>query len=112
MYCKSARGDADPGIPEDHGNDRGAIGFAEKQLTMTLFGVHVTPLLSLAVVCTLIAAILISIEVGYRVGIRRCAGLEPPARLLSPTMEGSVFGLVGPLVAFVFYRAGARFDAR
>ena len=79
---------------------------------MTLFGVQVTPLICALVVCTLIALILIAIEVGYRVGVRRWAGVDKSARLLNSTMEASVFGLMGLLVAFIFYGAGARFDAR
>src|SRR5262249_29504520 len=68
--------------------------------------------LSVVVICGLIAAILLSIEVGYRVGLRRRVRVSDTARTVSPTIEASIFGLMGLLIAFTFYGAGSRFDIR
>lgn len=61
--------------------------------------------------CAFIAIVLLSIEVGHRFGIRRCAaGRE--TQNLNPTVEASVFGLMALLIGFTFYGAGSRFDNR
>src|SRR5215510_4859227 len=57
------------------------------------------------------AGILLSIELGYRIG-RRWARVPKDGRLVSGAIEGSIFGLMGLLIAFTFYGAGARFDIR
>jgi hypothetical protein len=60
----------------------------------------------------LIAGILLSMEVGYRIGVHRrlrnSGTFQPP----QATVESAIFGLMGLLVAFTFYGAGFRFDAR
>jgi len=57
------------------------------------------------------AGILLSIELGYRIG-RRWTRVPKDGRLVSGAIEGSIFGLMGLLIAFTFYGAGARFDIR
>jgi hypothetical protein len=67
--------------------------------------------LPLLVICVLTAAILTSIEVGYRTGLRRRARAR--ANLgESRAVETSVFALMGLLIAFVFAGAAVRFDNR
>jgi hypothetical protein len=68
--------------------------------------------LPILVVCGLFAAVLLSIEVGYRVGIRRRSRMPQGHNPVYPTVESSVFALMGLLIAFTFYGAGSRFDAR
>jgi hypothetical protein len=60
----------------------------------------------------LFAAVLLSIEVGHRVGIRRRSQMSPSPQPVYRTVESSVFALMGLLIAFTFYGAGFRFDAR
>jgi hypothetical protein len=60
----------------------------------------------------LIAAMLVSIEFGYRTGLRRRARSPETTRALSPVVKASVFGLMGLLIAFTFAGAGVRFDNR
>jgi hypothetical protein len=67
---------------------------------------------SVAFSCGLIGAILVSIEAGYRIGLRRRARGPEFLQRVPPTLEGSVFGLMGLLIAFTFYGAGSRFDIR
>jgi hypothetical protein len=68
--------------------------------------------LSALVVCALIAGVLLFIEVGRRIGLWRRARVPHDAQILSSTVEASVFGLMGLLIAFTFYGAGERFDRR
>jgi hypothetical protein len=68
--------------------------------------------LPILVACGLFAAVLLSIEVGHRVGIRRRSPIPQGQKHVSPTVENSVFALMGLLIAFTFYGAGSRFDAR
>jgi hypothetical protein len=63
-------------------------------------------------VCGLFAAVLLSIEVGHRVGIGCRPRIPQGHKLVYPTVENSVFALMGLLIAFTFYGAGFRFDAR
>jgi hypothetical protein len=59
----------------------------------------------------LFLGILLFLEVGRRLGIRRSAQTtEGTAE--SRVVEGAVFGLLGLLVAFTFSGAAARFDTR
>lgn len=60
----------------------------------------------------LFAAVLLSIEVGHRVGIHRRSRTLQGNKPVYPTVENSVFALMGLLIAFTFYGAGFRFDAR
>jgi hypothetical protein len=64
------------------------------------------------IICGLIVAMLISIEIGYRTGLRRRARSPKSPRTLSSTVKASVFGLLGLLIAFTFAGAGERFDHR
>src|SRR5262245_31700756 len=69
-------------------------------------------LLSVGLIVAWIGAILLSSEIGYRLGIRHWRGVSETLRIVSPTVEASVFGLMGLLIAFTFYGAGSRFDNR
>jgi hypothetical protein len=68
--------------------------------------------LPILVVCGLFAAVLLSIEAGHRIGIRRRSRMPQGFKPVYPTVESSVFALMGLLIAFTFYGAGSRFDAR
>jgi hypothetical protein len=68
--------------------------------------------LPILVVCGLFAAVLLSIEVGHRIGIRHRSRMPPGHKPVYPTVENSVFALMGLLIGFTFYGAGSRFDAR
>jgi hypothetical protein len=67
-----------------------------------------------AVVCTagLFVGMLVLLEVGRRIGVRRLARDPEGATVGLGTVEGAVFGLLGLLVAFTFSGAAARFDTR
>lgn len=60
----------------------------------------------------LFIGMLVLIEVGRRVGVRRLAKDPEGARTGISAVEGSLFGLLGLLVAFTFSGANSRFDAR
>lgn len=64
------------------------------------------------VICGIVASILCAIEVGYKIGLRRWARIQTGVRGVNPTLEASIFGLMGLLIAFIFYGAGNRFDVR
>jgi hypothetical protein len=68
--------------------------------------------LSAFIICGLTAAIVLSIEIGYRIGLRFSTEIPESARNVSAAIVGSVFGLMGLLIAFTFYGAGSRFDNR
>jgi hypothetical protein len=53
---------------------------------------------------------LICLEIGWRIGIRRMRKDPEGARVSFGTSEGAVFGLLGLLIAFTFSGAAARFD--
>jgi len=61
---------------------------------------------------TLFIGMLVLIEVGRRVGARRLANDPEGARTGVSAVEGSLFGLLGLLLAFTFSGANNRFDAR
>ena len=65
-------------------------------------------------VCTagLFVGMLVLLEVGRRIGVRRLARDPEGATVGLGTVEGAVFGLLGLLVAFTFSGAAARFDTR
>jgi len=67
--------------------------------------------LSCLVILGLIAGILLSFEVGYRIGIHRRLR-NPEIVIVHQTMEASIFGLLALLIAFTFYAAGSRFENR
>jgi hypothetical protein len=60
----------------------------------------------------LIAAILLSMEVGHRLGLRHWARVPATLPPGFATIEASLLGLMGLLIAFTFYGAGSRFDIR
>lgn len=55
---------------------------------------------------------LILLEVGRRIGIRRSAADPEGARAGAGTVEAAILALLGLLLAFTFSGAGTRFDAR
>jgi hypothetical protein len=68
-------------------------------------------LIIVAAIC-LFSATLALMEAGRRAGVRHRARYPDRTGLGLGTIEGSVFGLMGLLVAFTFSGAGARFDTR
>jgi hypothetical protein len=60
----------------------------------------------------LFLGMLLFLEVGYRIGIRRMAKDAEGTRAGVGTVEGAVFALLGLLIAFTFSGAATRFDAR
>jgi hypothetical protein len=70
--------------------------------------VHTMAIVSILIISVEAAAILLSIEAGHRLGLRRNRNIEGT----SSTLAASVFGLMALLVAFTFYGAASRFDIR
>src|SRR5262245_43187885 len=68
--------------------------------------------LSAFVICGFIATIVLSIEIGYRIGLRFSRAVPESAGNASAAIVGSVFGLMALLLAFTFYGAASRFDNR
>jgi hypothetical protein len=68
--------------------------------------------LPVLVMCGLIAGVLLSIDVGHRIGIRSRLRNPLSVQTVHPTIEASVFGLMGILIGFTFYGAASRFDIR
>jgi hypothetical protein len=64
------------------------------------------------VVSGLIGVVLLSLECGHRLGVRQRARSPHTVPTVHPTIEASVFGLMGILIGFTFYGAGSRFDNR
>ncbi len=60
----------------------------------------------------LLAGMLICLEIGHRLGIRKLAEVPLGGGSGCGLVEGAVFGLYGLLLAFTFSGAPARFDAR
>jgi hypothetical protein len=60
----------------------------------------------------LFVAMLLLVEIGRRVGVRRLEQDPEGARAGVGTVEAAVFGLLGLLIAFTFSGAASRFDAR
>jgi hypothetical protein len=60
----------------------------------------------------LFLGVLLFLEVGRRLGIRRSAQAAEGTAAEGRVVEGAVFGLLGLLVAFTFSGAAARFDTR
>lgn len=63
-------------------------------------------------VVTLFLGMLLLLDVGRRIGIRRLAIEAERARAGFGVIDGAVFGLLGLLIAFTFSSAASRFDAR
>jgi hypothetical protein len=60
----------------------------------------------------LFLGMLVLLEIGRRIGVRRLAKDPEGAMVGVGTVEGAVFGLLALLVAFTFSGAAARFDTR
>ena len=60
----------------------------------------------------LFGGVLLLLETGRRIGVRRIASDSEGARAGTGAVEGAVFGLMGLLIAFTFSGAAARFDTR
>ena len=69
-------------------------------------------LINLFYTAGLLIGMLISLEVGRRIGLRRLAVDPEGARAGIGTVEGALLALLGLLIAFSFSGAAARFDAR
>jgi hypothetical protein len=67
---------------------------------------------ALAFAAALFAGMLGFLEIGRRLGVRRLAQDGEGARTGIGVVEGSVFGLLGLLLAFTFSGAAERFDTR
>jgi hypothetical protein len=67
---------------------------------------------AILVVCGLVGVILLSVECGYRIGLRQRRTSPNHTPHVHRTIEGSVFGLMGILIGFTFYGAATRFDNR
>jgi hypothetical protein len=67
---------------------------------------------SVSVLLALFVAVLLSIDIGRRIGMWRWAGYRGTDRRVPPTLEAAIFTLMGLLIAFIFYGAGNRFDIR
>lgn len=60
----------------------------------------------------LFGGILLLLELGRRIGVKRMARDSEGARAGTGAVEGAVFGLMGLLIAFTFSGAASRFDTR
>lgn len=69
-------------------------------------------IIAVLVACSLFLGMLALLEIGRRVGRRRHAKDTEGARAGIGAIEGSMFGLLGLLIAFTFSSAAARFDHR
>jgi hypothetical protein len=68
----------------------------------------------IGLLCTagLFLGMLVLLDIGRRIGVRRLANDPDGAMVGVGTVEGAVFGLLALLVAFTFSGAAARFDTR
>lgn len=64
------------------------------------------------VITGLIGAMLLTIDGGYRMGVHLRSRNPQRFQSLHPTIDASIFGLMGLLIAFTFSGAAARFDVR
>ena len=69
-------------------------------------------LINLLYTLGLLLGMLILLEVGRRIGLKRMAVDTEGARAGIGTVEGALLALLGLLIAFSFSGAAARFDAR
>lgn len=69
-------------------------------------------LIMLGSAIALFAGMLVLQEIGRRIGVRRLAKDPDKALAGSGAIEGSIFGLLGLLIAFTFSGAASRFDSR
>jgi hypothetical protein len=68
--------------------------------------------LSASILVTFVLALLLFVWLGQRIGRWRWASVPEDARIVSPALQSSIFGLMALLLAFVFYGAGNRFEDR
>jgi hypothetical protein len=73
-------------------------------MTFTIISVFIT--------MGLFFSMLLLLDIGRRVGVRRLANDPEGARTGTGTVDGAVFALLGLLIAFTFSGAASRFDAR
>lgn len=69
-------------------------------------------LISLFITMGLFFSMLLLLDIGRRVGVRRLANDPEGARTGTGAVDGAVFALLGLLIAFTFSGAASRFDAR
>lgn len=69
-------------------------------------------LISLLIASALFFGMMLFLETGRRIGVRRRAQDPEGAGAGTGAVEGAVFALLGLLVAFTFSGAASRFDAR
>src|SRR5262245_33006181 len=83
-----------------HLESRSAEGAAAKAFTFASPDAGATGMIvqSVVLICALIGAISLTIEIGYRMGIRHWERVPEKLRIVSPTLEASVFGLMGLLI--------------
>ena len=60
----------------------------------------------------LFAGMLVLLDVGRRIGLRKLAADPEGAHIGTGTVDGAVFALLGLLIAFTFSGAATRFDER
>jgi hypothetical protein len=68
--------------------------------------------LAALIAIALFLGILLLLDIGRRIGVRRLTDGPEGARVGTGTIEGAVFALLGLLIAFTFSGAGSRFDDR
>jgi hypothetical protein len=93
---------------------RSAFASLARRRPLSSNGERAVPFTLVAFAFTLIlfAAMLGALEIGRRIGARRLAQDAEGARTGIGVVEGSVFGLLGLLLAFTFSGAAERFDTR
>jgi hypothetical protein len=69
-------------------------------------------LLGIVIVFGLIGAIVVAIEIGYRIGLRWFADIPAAARRVAPTVDRVYFWFDGPSYRFYVSGAASRFDIR
>ena len=69
-------------------------------------------LLGLILAAGVFVGMLVLLEVGRRIGLRRAAADPDTPRAEVGALDGAVFALLGPLIAFTFTVAALRWDAR
>jgi hypothetical protein len=64
------------------------------------------------VVCGVFSAVLLSLEIGHHIGVYRRLRNAQHTPKVNSAVESAVYALMGLLIAFTFYGAGSRFEAR
>lgn len=68
--------------------------------------------LTLFLTAALFVGMIVMLEIGRRIGIRRTAADPDGAKSGTGAMDGAVFALLGLLIAFTLSGATSRFDER